>query len=99
MTLPPALWLVYLGNLLWTVSYDTAYAMVDREDDLKIGVKSTAILFGRHDLLIIGLLQVVMLLLLIYAGVLSGRGSFTGTVTAEVWSRPWVSVLGTRCTR
>ena len=40
-TLPPALWLVYLGNLLWTVAYDTAYAMVDREDDLRIGIKST----------------------------------------------------------
>lgn len=50
-------WLLYLANLLWTVAYDTMYAMVDREDDLKIGVKSTAILFGQYDKLIIGLLQ------------------------------------------
>jgi 4-hydroxybenzoate polyprenyltransferase len=56
--LPAELWLLYVGNLLWTVAYDTQYAMVDREDDLKIGVKSTAILFGRHDRNIIALLQV-----------------------------------------
>ena len=51
-------WLLYFGNLAWTVAYDTQYAMTDREDDLKIGVKSTAILFGRYDLQMIALLQV-----------------------------------------
>ena len=61
-------WLLYLVNVLWTVAYDTQYAMVDREDDVKIGVKSTAILFGRHDRLIIGLLQVLMLSLLFFIG-------------------------------
>lgn len=50
--------LLFLANWLWTVAYDTEYAMVDRDDDLTIGVKSTAILFGRADRLIIGLLQV-----------------------------------------
>lgn len=50
-------WLLYFSNLAWTVAYDTQYAMADREDDLKIGVKSTAILFGRYDLHIIALLQ------------------------------------------
>lgn len=60
-TLPPALWLLYAANLLWTVAYDTQYAMVDREDDLKVGIKSTAILFGRHDRLVIGLLQLAVL--------------------------------------
>ncbi len=59
--LPPALWLLYLANLLWTVAYDTQYAMVDREDDLKVGIKSTAILFGQHDRLVIGLLQLAVL--------------------------------------
>lgn len=47
--LPAAAWLLYIANLLWTVAYDTYYAMTDREDDLKIGVKSTAILFGDAD--------------------------------------------------
>ena len=66
--LPPALWLLYLGNLLWTMSYDTAYAMVDREDDIKIGIKSTAILFGQYDRLMIALLQVSSLICLYLAG-------------------------------
>ena len=48
-SLPAAAWLLYIANLLWTVTYDTYYAMTDREDDLKIGVKSTAILFGDAD--------------------------------------------------
>lgn len=59
-------WLLYLANLLWTTAYDTQYAMVDRDDDLKIGVKSTAILFGKADKLIIGLLQLTSLGLLLY---------------------------------
>ena len=67
-TLPPGLWLVYLGNLLWTMAYDTEYAMVDREDDLKIGIKSTAILFGRYDRLMITMLQALSLVCLYFAG-------------------------------
>jgi 4-hydroxybenzoate polyprenyltransferase len=69
--LPAWLWLVYLANLTWTVAYDTAYAMVDREDDLKIGVKSTAILFGRFDVAMIVVLNTVTLILLAYVGILS----------------------------
>ena len=52
-------WLLYFGNLAWTVAYDTQYAMTDREDDLKIGVKSTAILFGYYDLQMIAALQIL----------------------------------------
>lgn len=66
--LPAWLWLIYIANLTWTVSYDTAYAMVDREDDIAIGVKSTAILFGRFDVTIIVVLNVVTLMLLAYVG-------------------------------
>ncbi len=66
--LPPALWLIYLGNLLWTVAYDTEYAMVDRDDDLTVGIKSTAILFGHHDRLVVGLLQALCLAALYLAG-------------------------------
>jgi 4-hydroxybenzoate polyprenyltransferase len=66
--LPAALWLIFLGNLLWTVAYDTKYAMVDRDDDIDAGIKSTAILFGRHDRLLIALLQLLCLLSLYAAG-------------------------------
>lgn len=73
-SMPPIAWVMFAATLLWALIYDTQYAMVDREDDLKIGVKSTAILFGRYDLLIIGLLQIVMLSLLVLTGILAGRG-------------------------
>ena len=74
--LPAALWLLYAGNLLWTVVYDTKYAMVDREDDLVVGIKSTAILFGEHDRLIIGILQVLCLLTLYAAGAAFSLGGY-----------------------
>jgi 4-hydroxybenzoate polyprenyltransferase len=57
-------WVLYVANLAWTVAFDTQYAMVDKNDDIKIGVKSTAILFGQYDKLIIILLQIFSLLLL-----------------------------------
>lgn len=60
-------WLLYFGNLAWTVAYDTQYAITDREYDRKIGVKSTAILFGRHDISIISLLQASAVLLIAIA--------------------------------
>ncbi len=66
--------LLFAANVLWTVAYDTMYAMADREDDVKIGVKSTAILFGRFDRLIIGGLQLATLLLLALAGLRAGLG-------------------------
>jgi 4-hydroxybenzoate polyprenyltransferase len=56
-TLAPQVWLVFATALLWTLVYDTFYAMVDREDDLKIGIRSTAILFGDADRVITGVLQ------------------------------------------
>ena len=56
-SLPPLCWLLFTVNLLWTTAYDTLYAMVDRDDDIKIGLRSTAILFGEDDRLLIGLLQ------------------------------------------
>lgn len=59
-------WLLYLANLCWTVAYDTQYAMTDRIDDLRAGIKSTAILFGRYDLLIIGILQAIFLAIMAY---------------------------------
>lgn len=67
-TLPTNLWLIYAAVVLWTVAYDTFYAMVDRDDDIEIGVKSTAILFGRHDRLITALLQLSVLVILFFVG-------------------------------
>lgn len=63
-TLPVYAWLLYVANVLWTVMYDTEYAMVDRDDDIRLGLKSTAILFGEGDRFVIGVLQVMFLLTL-----------------------------------
>lgn len=62
--LPTEMWLLFLANLAWTVAYDTFYAMVDKKDDLKVGIKSTAIAFGNHELTVIAALQALTLLLL-----------------------------------
>ena len=62
-------WLLFVANLCWTVAYDTEYAIVDRDDDLRIGIKSTAILFGSYDRAAIGALQFMSLMLLAYCGV------------------------------
>lgn len=67
-------WLVFGTAMVWAVIYDTFYAMVDREDDKKIGVKSTAILFGDVDLFVIAGLQTVMLLALVFIGLRGGLG-------------------------
>jgi 4-hydroxybenzoate polyprenyltransferase len=72
--IPPVAWVLFTATVLWALIYDTMYAMVDREDDLAIGVKSSAILFGRFDRLVVGLLQVAMLALLWFAGEQAGRG-------------------------
>ncbi|HEY7772682.1 MAG TPA: 4-hydroxybenzoate octaprenyltransferase [Marinagarivorans sp.] len=68
-TLPKAMWTLYIAVLIWTVIYDTFYAMVDREDDLKIGVKSTAILFAENDRLITASLQAFTLIIFLTVGV------------------------------
>lgn len=72
--LRPELWALYAAVILWTVAYDTFYAMVDREDDLKIGIKSTAILFGDMDITITATLQVLVLIALTMTGMNFGRG-------------------------
>ena len=74
--LPPAMWLIYFGNLLWTTAYDTAYAMVDREDDLNVGIKSSAILFGQYDRAMIAILQMACLLCLYLAGLAFDLGIY-----------------------
>lgn len=84
--LSPVAWLLFIATVLWATAYDTMYAMVDREDDLKIGVKSTAILFEDADKLIIGIIQGILILCLIMVGQKVGLGGFyfTGVVIASV---------------
>ena len=74
--IPSVAWILYLAVILWALVYDTMYAMVDKDDDLKIGVKSTAILFGKYDRQIMGALQCVILLLLFAVGQMKDLGNF-----------------------
>ena len=67
-TVPAVGWLLFIANILWSVIYDTQYAMVDRDDDLKAGAKSTAILFGDADLPILGILMATFLLAMLFVG-------------------------------
>jgi len=67
-SIPPVAWVMYLAVVLWALVYDTMYAMVDKDDDLKIGVKSTAILFGAYDRQIMGGLQIIIIGLLLAVG-------------------------------
>nr|WP_236608345.1 4-hydroxybenzoate octaprenyltransferase [Candidatus Blochmannia vafer] len=61
-------WLLFLVNTVWTIIYDTEYSMVDRDDDKKIGIKSSALLFGNMDKLIIGILQIITIFMFIFIG-------------------------------
>lgn len=75
---PLVAWVLFVATVFWTTAYDTMYAMSDRDDDLKLGMKSSAILFGHYDRLIIGILQLVTLGLLLWAGFLAERGWLFG---------------------
>lgn len=75
---PIEAWWLFAANWCWTVAYDTMYAMVDRDDDLKIGIKSTAILFGKYDRQLIGLFQFLALICFIAAGWSADRGLLYG---------------------
>ena len=84
--LPTGLWLLFSAVILWTIAFDTYYAMVDREDDVKVGIKSTAILFGRYDLTIIVSLQIATLVLLCLVGLAFDRGLYyaIGLIAAAI---------------
>ena len=94
---PPIAWWFLAINTVWSVIYDTLYAMVDREDDLAVGIKSTAILFGEKDVAITGALMLVMLGMLVAAGAWLELGWpwFAGVAVAGVlFARQWFSVRG-----
>lgn len=65
---PQVAWLLFIAAVVWTVAYDTQYAMVDRDDDIRIGVKSSAILFGDLDNIMIGVLQVSFVTIMVLVG-------------------------------
>ena len=81
-------WLIFLATILWATAYDTMYAMVDYDDDIKIGVKSTAILFGNQDKLIIALIQILLMLNLILIGHRADLSGFyyLGLATASLFA-------------
>lgn len=81
-------WLLFLATILWATAYDTMYAMVDYDDDIKIGVKSTAVLFGNQDKLIIGIIQVLLIFNLILIGQRAELGYFyyLGVAAAALFS-------------
>jgi len=83
---PVLAWLLYAGNILWSTAYDTWYAMVDRDDDLRMGSHSTAILFGDLDLVIQGILYTLFLATMTLVGLRAGLGAyyFGGVAVATV---------------
>ncbi|HEY0268074.1 MAG TPA: 4-hydroxybenzoate octaprenyltransferase [Methyloradius sp.] len=68
-TIPLVAWLMLVANIFWAIAYDTEYAIVDREDDLKIGIRSSAILFGRFDIIAIMACYLIMLSIMVFVGV------------------------------
>lgn len=75
-TLPPLAWVLFSAAIVWPLMYDTLYAMVDRSDDLRIGVKSTAVLFGAYDRLMVAVLQCVFIVLMIMVGYMAQLSFF-----------------------
>ena len=92
--LPPLAWLMFIAVVLWAVVYDTMYAMVDREDDLRLGVRSTAILFGDADRLMIGALQVLLLVALWLIGRQADLGGwYSGSLAVAACLSLWQQYL------
>lgn len=79
---PKVAWLLYIANMSWTIAYDTLYAMVDRDDDLKVGIKSTAVLFGDLDLFMVSVLYAITLtcLALAFSQLAFGAAAFIGLI-------------------
>ncbi len=83
-TVPPVAWVLLLANIFWSIAYDTEYAMVDRDDDIHLGIHSSALFFGKYDVRVVMVCYGITLLLLALAGMLSGLGLvfFAGLIVA-----------------
>lgn len=75
-SIPAVAWVMLLANIFWAIAYDTEYAMVDREDDIKIGIHSSALLFGRFDVIAVVVSHLIALALLVAVGIMLGLGIF-----------------------
>ncbi|NNM81009.1 MAG: 4-hydroxybenzoate octaprenyltransferase [Burkholderiales bacterium] len=75
-SVPMLAWVLLLANFFWTIAYDTEYAMVDRDDDIRIGIRTSALTFGRFDVAAVMVCYVIMLMLLTHVGIELGRGIF-----------------------
>ena len=75
-SVPAVAWIMLAANLFWTVAYDTEYALVDREDDIRIGIRTSALTFGRYDIFAVMLCYATMLAILVFVGIELGRGAF-----------------------
>ena len=96
-TVPPLAWAMLLANIFWAIGYDTCYAMVDREDDLKIGIRTSAITFGRFDVAAVMLSYAITLGILAWVGAQAGRGLwfYAGlAVAAGMMLRHWFWIRG-----
>jgi 4-hydroxybenzoate polyprenyltransferase len=82
---PPVAWVLLLANVFWSIAYDTEYAMVDRNDDIHLGIHSSALFFGKYDVIAVMACYGITLLLLAVAGLMAGLGLiyFMGLVVAE----------------
>jgi 4-hydroxybenzoate polyprenyltransferase len=83
-TVPPVAWVLLVANIFWTIAYDTEYAMVDRDDDVKLGMKTSAILFGRHDVTAVMACHAIFIAILAAIGIWQGFGPwyYAGLVAA-----------------
>jgi len=94
-SVPASGWWLFLSAVVWATAYDTLYAMADRADDLKIGIKSTAVFLGRYDLLAVAILHAIVILLLAYTGMVNERSwiFFLGLVCgcALIAHQLWIS--------
>jgi 4-hydroxybenzoate polyprenyltransferase len=84
-TVPPVAWVLLLANIFWAIAYDTEYAMVDRDDDIHLGIHSSALFFGKYDVVAVMICYLITLLLLAVAGLMAGLGLvyFFGLAVAE----------------
>jgi 4-hydroxybenzoate polyprenyltransferase len=82
---PPVAWILLLANIFWAIAYDTEYAMVDRNDDVHLGIHSSALFFGKYDVVAVMICYAITLLLLAIAGLMTGLGIayFGGLIVAE----------------
>ena len=74
--IPLEAWILFIGNIFWAIAYDTAYAMVDRDDDIRLGLRTSAITFGRYDVLAIGLSYAILFLSQLWVANLAGLSNY-----------------------